>query len=108
MGRSTSGVYRDAKGVWKVDKVAFGVRLQGRFESHQAAVEFVTHKAEELRRRKVFGERQRVTFSEAAARYLAEKQKAGMPSAVTDVYLLDAVVPHVGELDLSQIRRASR
>jgi len=107
MGRSTSGVYKDAKGVWKIDKVAFGVRLQGRFDSYQAASEFLIHRTEELRRRKHFGERARIKFSEAAARYLMEKRKAGQPSVETDVHLLDAVVPFIGEMELSQVHDAT-
>jgi integrase len=107
MGRSTSGVYKDAKGVWKIDKVAFGVRLQGRFDSYQAASEFLIHRTEELRRRKHFGERARIKFSEAAARYLTEKRKAGQPSVETDVHLLDAVVPFIGKMELSQVHDAT-
>jgi integrase len=107
MGRSTGGVYRDAKGVWKVDKVAFGVRLQGRFDSYQEANQFLIHRAEELRRTKRFGERPRIKFSEAAARYLADKRRAGLPSVTTDVHLLDAVIPFVGEMELSKVHDAT-
>ena len=65
------------------------------------------HKTDELRRRRLFGERARIKFSEAASRYLAEKQKAGQPSVGTDVFMLDAVIPFIGDLELAQVHDAT-
>jgi integrase len=104
MGRSTTGIHQDAKeGRWRVNKLVLGIRLQGRFDSYQAAQEYVIARSEEIRRNRMFGERPKVRFSQAAARYLLEKEKEGRPSVTTDVHLLDAVMPFIGHLELSRI-----
>ncbi|MBA3590222.1 hypothetical protein [Methylibium sp.] len=77
MGRST-GIYRDeGTGRYWVDKRYRGVRLRDHFESHQEAEEWLIHQLENLRRQKQFGERPKVKFSAAAARFLEEKRLAG-------------------------------
>jgi len=104
MGRSTTGIHPDAKeGRWRVNKLVHGIRLQGRFDSYQAAQEYVIARSEEIRRRRMFGERPKILFSVAAARYLLEKEREQQPSVKTDVYLLDAVMPFIGNMELSRI-----
>ena len=107
MGRST-GIYRDEKtGLYWADKRYRGVRLRDNFKSHADAEEWLIRQLENLRRQKQFGDRPKVKFSDAAGRYLAEKVEKKMPSAVTSAFMLDAVMPFIGHMDIDKIHDGS-
>jgi hypothetical protein len=101
MGRQ-NGVYQDANGRWRVDKLNRGERLQGRFESHQEATAWLIAKCAEI---DAYGPARvrALTLTEAATRYLLEEERVGKPSLSSEAYLLAAVVDCVGDLQLDQV-----
>lgn len=101
MGRQ-NGVYQDAKGRWRVDKLHRGERLQGRFGSHQEAEAWLIAKCAEIDAYGPVSARS-MTLAEAATRYLLEEERAGKPSLSTESYLLEPVIECVGHLQLDQI-----
>jgi hypothetical protein len=101
MGRQ-NGVYQDAKGRWRVDKLHRGERLQGRFESHQEAEAWLIAKCAEIDSHGPVSARS-MTLAEAATRYLLEEERAGKPSLSTETYLLEPVVACAGHLQLDQV-----
>jgi integrase len=105
MGRQ-NGVYQDAKGRWRVDKLHRGERLQGRFGSHQEAEAWLIAKCAEI---DAFGpaSARSMTVAEAATRYLLEEERAGKPSLSTESYLLEPVVECIGQLQLDQVHDAT-
>lgn len=101
MGRQT-GVYQDAKGRWRVDRVHRGERLQGRFGSHAEAEFWLTA---EVARVDAQGpvSRKSMTLAEAAMRYLLEEKAKAKPSWSTESYLLAPVIECCGTLQLNQV-----
>src|SRR4030095_10693464 len=98
MGRQ-SGVYQDAKGRWRVDKLHRGERLQGRFGSHPEDEARLMSKCAETDAYGPVSARS-MTLAEAATRYLLEEERANKPSLSTESYLLEPVVACVGHLQL--------
>ena len=73
MGRSrVPGIYQDGEGRWCVDKWYKGERLRNRLETAEEAKAWLFSRLDQLRRVKVWGERPRHLFDQAAARYLGE------------------------------------
>ena len=105
MGRKQSGIYRDKQGDWWVDKVYRGTRLRNRFESHEEAENWLIRQLEILRQAHLFGVRKKWTFNEAAAKYLLDHQEK--VSLQTDIYMLESIMPHIGQLTLDQIHDAT-
>jgi len=101
MGRKQSGIYRDKQGDWWVDKVYHGTRLRNRFESAEEAENWLIRQMEILRQAHLFGVRKKWTFNEAAAKYLLDHQEK--VSLQTDIYMLESIMPHIGQLTLDQI-----
>lgn len=105
MGRKQSGIYSDKQGFWWVDKVYRGTRLRNRFESHEEAENWLIRQLEILRQAHLFGVRKKWTFNEAAAKYLLDHQEK--VSLQTDIYMLESIMPHIGQLTLDQIHDAT-
>lgn len=105
MGRQQSGIYRDKQGWWWVDKVYRGTRLRNRFEKHEEAENWLIRQLEILRQAHLFGVRKKWTFNEAAAKYLLDHQHK--VSLQTDIYMLESIMPHIGQLTLDQIHDAT-
>jgi integrase len=105
MGRKQSGIYHDKQGDWWVDKVYRGTRLRNRFESHEEAENWLIRQLEILRQAHLFGVRKKWTFNEAAAKYLLDHQEK--VSLQTDIYMLESIMPHIGQLTLDQIHDAT-
>lgn len=103
MGRSTMpGIYRDNSGNWCVDKVYKATRLRERFGTNYSEAEnWLVLQMDKLRKAKIFGQRQRYTFNEAAAKYLIDHQDK--VSIETEIILLKGVMPYIGNLALDQI-----
>lgn len=102
MGRPESGIYRDKDGCWWVDKVYAGTRLRRRFSQDLGeAQDWLIRELEQLRQAKLFGVRRKWTFDEASAKYLLDHQDK--VSLVTDIYLLEALMPFIGKLTLDRI-----
>jgi integrase len=103
MGRQT-GVYQDAKtGRWRVDRRFKDHRLHQSFDSYEEAERWLLTKLADLQRRTHFGERPRITFSEATLRYLAAPEQQAKASLETEGFLLESIVPYIGKLELDKI-----
>ena len=102
MGRPQSGIYRDKQGDWWVDKVYRGTRLRQCFgQDFAQARNWLIYQLERLRQSQLFGMRARRTFDEAAAKYLLDHQEK--VSLKNDIYLLESLMPFIGQLTLDQI-----
>jgi hypothetical protein len=79
MGRHrTPGIYQDEQGRWCVDKWYKGERLRNRLETAEEAKAWLVSRLDQLRRVKVWGERRRFLFDQAAARYIGEQSAPGV------------------------------
>ena len=102
MGRiRISGIYQDGEGYWCVDKWYKGERLRNRFETAEDAKAWLVSRLDQRRRVKVWGERARYLFDQAAARYLDEY--AHLASIEDVALLLAGVMPNIGHLYLDQV-----
>lgn len=102
MGRKTTGIYPSANGSWQVDKWWKGARLfQRGFGDFAEAERWLIKRLDERRRSVVHGERIGRRFEDAAVHYVdSHKNKI---SIVTDTYLLQGVMPFIGNLDLARV-----
>ena len=102
MGRSrVPGIYQDGEGRWCVDKWYKGERLRNRLETAEEAKAWLYSRLDQLRRVKVWGERPRHLFDQAAARYLDEY--AQLVSIHDTGQMLAGVMPYIGHLHLDQV-----
>ena len=94
MGRTkTSGISTDAEGNKTVDKCFAGERVYARLGqvSHDEAVQWLASRIERIRLEKQDGTRPRVTFREAAAKYLTDFQDR--------IATIDVAAWHIETLD---------
>jgi integrase len=101
MGRAQTGINQDKQGFWCVDRIYKGTRLRNRFESFEEAESWMIFQLEKLRQIHLFGIRPPRTFDEAAAKYLTDHQEK--VSLKLDIYLLERLIPFIGNLTLDQI-----
>ncbi|WP_157146300.1 tyrosine-type recombinase/integrase [Achromobacter insuavis] len=107
MGRSkTNGVYPSGDGTFEVDARYKKQRIRKRgFESQAEATDYLIQQREEIRVSLQFladpKKRVPVTLEEAATQLL--KDKEGMPSAVTDAYMLEPLVAWNGSLTIDKL-----
>jgi integrase len=102
MGRHRiPGIYQDEQGRWCVDKWYKGERLRNRLETAEEAKAWLVSRLDQLRRIKVWGERRRLLFDEAAARYVGEQEH--LVSIEDTAQLLAGVMPYIGHLYLDQV-----
>lgn len=99
MAKKPPGITATKDGRWRVDKFHKGNRFQGRFETCQAANEWLTDQIE-LARQFEF-RRPSYLFDKIAAKYLLENENK--ISIQTEATLLSAVMPFIGHLKLEQI-----
>lgn len=101
MGQSTRGIYPDGD-LWQVDKWYRKTRLRQRgFGSFEEAERWLIKRLADLRTVALHGERLARRFDEAAAHYLLTNQDKA--SLVTETYLLQGVMPYIGQLELHQV-----
>jgi len=99
MAKRTPGIIETKGGRWRIDKTYQGNRLQGRFETYQAAENWLLAEIEQLHLANY--QRPRYKFDIVAAKYLLEgEQKL---SIQTEATLLEAIMPFIGHLTLEQI-----
>ncbi|WP_308447964.1 tyrosine-type recombinase/integrase [Pseudomonas brenneri] len=103
MARKTmSGLY-ERNGIWHIDKVVRGSRLQestGTSEREEAE-QYLVHRLEKLRQEKVYGVRQVRTWREAATRFLVEfKDQTSISLSALHIEQLD---PYIGDLPITHI-----
>lgn len=103
MARKTiSGLY-ERSGIWHIDKVVRGQRLQESTGSseRQEAEQYLIHRLEKLRQEKVYGVREVRTWREAATRFLVEfKDQASIALSASHIEQLD---PYIGDLPITHI-----
>ena len=103
----TAGIQTEADGCKVVDKRLFGVRIKrrlGKIDQHQAEA-WLAQEIEKLRQAKLFGQRARRTFREAAIRYLEENaEQACIDEVAWHLKLLD---PYIGKLGLAEVHDAT-
>lgn len=104
MGRQ-SGVYQDDKNRWCVDKIYKGTRLRERFDNFEEAENWLIRQLDILRQVNLFGARRERTFNEASAKYLIDHQ--AKVSLQTDIYMLQSIMPFIGNLALDRIHDAT-
>ncbi len=102
MGRKAEGIYPTKSGTWQVDKWWCGTRIRHRgFQDFQEAERWLIKQLDELRRNALHGERAVRNFEQAAVHYL--KTHEDKVSLVTDAFLLQGLMPYIGDLLLTQI-----
>lgn len=103
MARKTmSGLY-ERNGIWHIDKVVRGQRLQESTGSseREEAEQYLIHRLEKLRQEQVYGVRQARTWREAATRFLVEfKDQASIALSASHIEQLD---PYIGDLPITHI-----
>lgn len=105
MGRTkTSGIWTDAAGNKTIDKRFAGTRVYARLGpiSHEEAERWLAGQIERIRLAREGGTRPRVTFREAAAKYLRDFQDK---LATIDVaaYHIEALDPWIGDRKLEEV-----
>ncbi len=94
-------IYQSSDGKWAVDTRYQKRRIRKRgFTTYTEAEQFLDASTSA---HALSSEQVSLTLKDAAARYLLEKEKKGMPSAVTDAYLLIPIVKCLGSLTLEEI-----
>ena len=103
MARKTiSGLY-ERNGIWHIDKVVRGTRLQestGTCEREEAE-QYLIHRLEKLRQEKVYGVRQVRTWREATTRFLVEYQD--QPSIALSASHIEQLDPYLGDLPVTHV-----
>ena len=99
MAKRTLGIFETKDGRWRIDKTYQGTRLQGRFETYQAAEDWLLREIERLRQAQY--QRPRYKFEPIAAKYLLEFEEK--LSIATEATLLEAIMPFIGHLSLEQL-----
>lgn len=103
MARKTmSGLYQ-RNGIWHIDKVVRGSRLQestGASEREEAE-QYLIHRLEKLRQEKIYGVREVRTWRAATTRFLAEfKDRPSIGLSASQIEQLD---PYIGDLPVTHI-----
>ncbi|TAL89242.1 MAG: site-specific integrase [Candidimonas sp.] len=105
MGRSRqSCIYQNKEGLYDVDARYRKQRIRKRgFESHQQAADYLTEQKQKIKLVSQAGIRPPVTLEQGAIKLIEHKEELGLPSVVTDAYLLVSLIAHSGSLTLDEI-----
>lgn len=100
--KSMSGLFK-RRGVWRIDKVIDGKRIQESCKTGDLAEaeRLFVHKLEEMRQAEVYGVRPKRIFREAAIKYLTENQHKR--SIRVDAWILKVLDPFIGDLLLDSV-----
>lgn len=104
--RHSPGLRRRGR-VWHIDKQVKGygrIAESTGTEDLAEAEAFLAHRLDQLRRARVYGERPRRTFRQAAERYVATSTKRSLGS---DVPHLRSVMPYIGQLELPHVHQGT-
>lgn len=101
--KAITGLQRQANGIWKIDKVYRGERIQESTGTcdRQEAEQYLIHLLENKRQEKVYGVRRVRTWRDAATRFLLEFQD--QPSIGLSATYLEQLDPFIGELPLTHV-----
>lgn len=107
MARKTIAGLYERNGVWHIDKVFRGHRLQESTgtSKREEAEQYLIHRLEALRQQIVYGVRQKRIWREAATRYLIEH--SDQPSIGLTAIYLEQLDPYIGDLPLSHVDDAT-
>ncbi len=98
MGRKrTPGLYKRGE-TWYIDKQADGIRISESTgtNSLEEAERYLTRRLEVIRQAKIYGIRPKRTFSEAAAKFVLEKQhKKSLSGDIGRLKILDQIIGHL-------------
>jgi integrase len=103
---AATGIYKTERG-WQVDKVVLGVRLRRHFPKVGDAKNWLAIQTARIIQPHSHSEAPEILFKEAAARYLKELTDMNKPSAISTSYHLQALMPYIGDLELSKISDSS-
>lgn len=100
--KTISGLYQ-RNGIWHIDKVFRGQRIQESTGSsdRKEAEQYLIHKLEKLREQKIYGVRRIRTWREAATRYLVEYKD--QPSIGLTAIYLEQLDPYIGDAPITHI-----
>ncbi len=98
--KAITGLQRQPNGIWKIDKVYRGERIQESTGTcdREEAEQYLIHLLEKKRQQKVYGVREVKTWREAATRYLLDNKD--MPSIKLTATYLEQLDPYLGHLAL--------
>lgn len=87
---------------WWIDKKIFGRRIREscKTSNYEEAVKYFCFRVDQIRQSKIYGERPKRSFREAAIRFLNESTKATLAE---DARVLKRMDRWVGDLDISEI-----
>ncbi|MBE0437664.1 MAG: site-specific integrase [Methylomicrobium sp.] len=106
MAKRTPGLRKKGE-IWHIEKVIAGqlIRVSTGEKELEAAERYLAKLIDERRKIVIYGERIERTFDEAAARYIEENDHKR--SLDRDIVSLKAVMPFIGEMELSKIHAGS-
>lgn len=101
--KSITGLQRQPNGIWKIDKVYRGERIQESTGTgdREEAEQYLIHLLEKKRQQKVYGVREVKTWRDAATRFLIEFRD--QPSIRLSAIYLEQLDPYLGKLPLNFI-----
>lgn len=105
--KAISGLQRMPSGIWKIDKIYRGERIQASTGTRDQAEaeQFLIHLLENLRQQKVYGVKQVRTWREASTKFLLEvKDQASIHISATYMAQLD---PFIGDMPITHIDDAA-
>ena len=102
MTTRTPGLVRRGN-IWHMKKTVCGVQISGSCHTsyREQAERVLSQRVDEVYRTKMLGECPKITFSEAALRYIGEKQ--AKKSIKRDIECLNRVMPYIGHLDIRDV-----
>lgn len=100
MAKTITGLQKQPNGIWKIDKVYRGERIQESTGTcdREEAEQYLIHLLEKKRQQKVYGVREAKTWRQAATRFLVEFKD--QPSIWLSAVYLEQLDPYIGHLQL--------
>ncbi|QIE86733.1 tyrosine-type recombinase/integrase [Pseudomonas nitroreducens] len=100
MAKTITGLQKQPNGIWKIDKVYRGERIQESTGTcdREEAEQYLIHLLEKKRQQKVYGVREAKTWRQAATRFLVEFQD--QPSIKLSAIYLEQLDSYLGDLPL--------
>ncbi|MBD9573790.1 tyrosine-type recombinase/integrase [Pseudomonas sp. PDM23] len=100
MAKTITGLQKQPNGIWKIDKVYRGERIQESTGTcdREEAEQYLIHLLEKKRQQKVYGVRESKTWRQAATRFLVEFKD--QPSIRLSAIYLEQLDPYLGHLQV--------
>lgn len=106
--KTISGLY-ERNGIWHIDKVVKGKRIQESTgaSDREEAERYLIHLLENKRQESVYGVRSVRTFREAATKYLLECKEEDQSSIEVTATYLEQADPYIGDLPITHVDNES-